>query len=290
MSDLKSIGGDFEDAIDRVRVPAYVIDRHGIIRWLNPAARKLVGDVRGRQLTSVVAPEETRLAKEIFTRNLFGPSTGSDNKAVVIDAHGERVSVEVSASLLHDGGRVIGVFGQVRDVHKHDPSSQSHPSLTPRQAEVLRLLEYGCSTQQIARELHLSIDTVRNHIRHLLARAQRALTPRGRRGRAARASHRELTRRYVLPLPLLDKLQLNATTDLVEQYAVSDAPTRDPTVRLLTVEPAWGTQTAASATRILAGRPCPHRIARAADRVRPRQAQRRDVGPEPARREIVTRS
>jgi PAS domain-containing protein len=35
-----------EDAIDRVRVPAYVIDRHGIIRWLNPAARKLVGDVR----------------------------------------------------------------------------------------------------------------------------------------------------------------------------------------------------------------------------------------------------
>jgi PAS domain-containing protein len=56
MSELEDLGGEIEDAIERVRVPAYVIDRHGIIRWLNPAARKLVGDVRGRQLTSVVGP------------------------------------------------------------------------------------------------------------------------------------------------------------------------------------------------------------------------------------------
>ena len=63
MSELESLGGEVEDAIDRVRVPSYVIDRHGIIRWLNPAARKLVGDVRGRQLPSVVAPEFSRSPK-----------------------------------------------------------------------------------------------------------------------------------------------------------------------------------------------------------------------------------
>src|SRR5436309_10741098 len=89
MSELESLGGEIEDAIERVRVPAYVIDRYGIIRWLNPAARKLVGDVRGRQLTSVVAPDETRRAREIFARNLIGPASGSDNKAVVMDANGE---------------------------------------------------------------------------------------------------------------------------------------------------------------------------------------------------------
>jgi len=33
---------------------------------------------------------------------------------------------------------------------------------------VLRLLEQGRSTEQIARELHLSTETVRNHIRALL--------------------------------------------------------------------------------------------------------------------------
>jgi len=44
----------------------------------------------------------------------------------------------------------------------------AHHALTPRQAEVLRLLEHGRSTDQIAEELHLSRETVRNHIRHLL--------------------------------------------------------------------------------------------------------------------------
>jgi DNA-binding NarL/FixJ family response regulator len=33
---------------------------------------------------------------------------------------------------------------------------------------VLRLLEQGRSTKQIAQELHLSYDTVKNHVRHLL--------------------------------------------------------------------------------------------------------------------------
>jgi PAS domain S-box-containing protein len=168
MSELEAIGGEVEDAIERVRVPAYVIDPHGIIRYLNPAARKLVGDVRGRQLTSVVAPEETRRAREIFARNLVGPRAGSDNKVVVIDAEGERLSVEVSAVPLQSGDRVIGVFGQLLDVEEDDPPPPPHPRLTPRQAEVLRLLEHGRSTVQIADELHLSTETVRNHIRHML--------------------------------------------------------------------------------------------------------------------------
>jgi PAS domain S-box-containing protein len=168
VSELEAIGGEIEDAIERVRVPAYVIDRHGIIRWLNPAARKIVGDVRGRQLTSVVAPEETRRAQEIFIRNIIGPPAGSDNKVVVIGADGRRVAIEVSAVPLRSGGHVVGVFGQVLEVDKDEPPPPPHPRLTPRQTEVLRLLEHGHSTGQIARELQLSIDTVRNHVRGIL--------------------------------------------------------------------------------------------------------------------------
>jgi DNA-binding NarL/FixJ family response regulator len=41
------------------------------------------------------------------------------------------------------------------------------PHLTPRQVEVLGLLEQGRSTKQIAAELHLSAHTVRNHVRRL---------------------------------------------------------------------------------------------------------------------------
>lgn len=167
MSELSDFGVDAGEAITRLRVPAYLIDDHGIVRWLNPAAMKLVGDVRGRQLTSVVAPEEAHRARAIFTRNLLGPPTGSDNKGVILDADGERVSVEVSAVPVRSGGRLIGVFGQVKDVEE-EPPPPPHPHLTPRQSEVLRLLESGRSTEQIAQDLHLSIETVRNHIRAIL--------------------------------------------------------------------------------------------------------------------------
>jgi DNA-binding NarL/FixJ family response regulator len=45
-----------------------------------------------------------------------------------------------------------------------------HPELdlTPRQSEVLALLERGRTTKQIAEELHLSRETVRNHVKALL--------------------------------------------------------------------------------------------------------------------------
>jgi DNA-binding NarL/FixJ family response regulator len=98
----------------------------------------------------------------------MGPPSGSDNSVVVIDVNGERVSVEVSAVPLKRGGHVIGVFGQAKNVDAGEPALPPHPSLTPRQVEVLRLLENGRSTRQIAAALHLSTETVRNHIRHLL--------------------------------------------------------------------------------------------------------------------------
>ena len=165
MSSLEALGGEVEDALGRVRVPAYVIDRDGIIRWLNPAAEKLVGDVRGKQVTSVLAPEERPRGRQIFTRNLMGPPEGSDNRAVFLGADGERIEMEVSGVPLKRGGHVIGVFGLVKDVDEEDVPPPPHPDLTLRQAEILGLLEKGHSTNRIASELHLSTETVRNHIR-----------------------------------------------------------------------------------------------------------------------------
>jgi PAS domain S-box-containing protein len=164
---LKAMSGDVESALERVRVPSYVIDRHGVIRWTNPAAEQIAGDVRGLQFTSVLAPEERRRGREIFTRNLFGPPRGSDNR-VVLEVDGERIEVELSAVPLMSGNHVIGVFGQVKRVHDAAPAPPPHPSLTPRQTEVLHMLEHGLSTAQIADELHLSTETVRNHIRRLM--------------------------------------------------------------------------------------------------------------------------
>jgi two-component system NarL family response regulator len=87
-----------------------------------------------------------------------------EGSVVLLDEDGDRVSVEVSSVCLYSGHRVIGVFGQLSNV-EGEPQAPPHPHLTPRQAEVLRLLEHARSTEQIASELHLSRETVRNHVR-----------------------------------------------------------------------------------------------------------------------------
>jgi PAS domain S-box-containing protein len=166
MSTLTGIGGDVERALEDINIPSYAIDSSGVIRWVNPAALRLVGDVRGRQFTSVIAPEETRRAREAFTRKIVGKDKATDADVVLVDSAGERQAVEICSVPLVEGGRVIGVFGQV--VHQEGPATPPHPHLTARQAEILRMLEHGRSTQQIAEELHLSRETVRNHVRHVL--------------------------------------------------------------------------------------------------------------------------
>jgi len=168
VSGLAAIGGDVTAALESVSVPTYVIDPTGVIRWVNPAARRLVGDVRGQQFTSVVAPEEKRRAREHFARNIAGTEKVNDAEVVLVGADGDRVDVEISSVPLMEGHRIVGVFGQMTDVEEEHAAEPAPPHLTPRQTEVLRLLQRGRSTKQIARELHLSEETVRNHVRHLL--------------------------------------------------------------------------------------------------------------------------
>jgi len=168
MSALELLDCDVEEALESINVPSYVLDDLGIIRWVNSAAIALVGDVRGKQFTSVVAPEETSRARNEFAKKIAGTIKTTDSAEVILlDEDGDRVLVEVNSVQLTRGDTVIGVFGQVKAEEGTELRS-SHEALTPRQAEVLRLLEHGRSTNQIAEELHLSRETVRNHIRHLL--------------------------------------------------------------------------------------------------------------------------
>jgi PAS domain S-box-containing protein len=161
-----TIGGDVEQALENVGVPSYVIDNTGVVRWINAAAERLVGDVRGRQFTSVVAPEDSRRARELFAQKVLGNVQATEAIGDLVTATGARVTVELSAVPLMNGERVVGVFGLMEE--RPDDKPVALPHLTPRQLEMLRLLEQGRSTKQIAAELHLSPETVRNHIRRLL--------------------------------------------------------------------------------------------------------------------------
>jgi PAS domain S-box-containing protein len=167
MSESETLGGDFRGALENIAVPSYVIDKAGVIRWVNPATIELVGDVRGLHFTEVVAPEETRRARELFTRKILGAVSATETEGVLLNANRARVTLEISAVPLRNGDRIVGVFGQLVN-ERQEPPGTPHPDLTPRQAEVLRLLAEGRSTHQIADELHLTTTTVRNHIRNLL--------------------------------------------------------------------------------------------------------------------------
>ena len=161
-----AVGGDIERALEGVGVPSYVLDSSGVVRWINAAAQQLLGDVRGRHFTSVVAAEDGRRARELFSQKVLGSSPATEATGVLVSTVGTRVAVELSAVPLMNGERVVGVFGLIEE-RPEDSATAPPPHLTPRQVEVLRLLEQGRSTKQIAAELHLSTETVRNHIRRL---------------------------------------------------------------------------------------------------------------------------
>lgn len=162
-----AVGGDVERALAGMLVPSYVLDTAGVVRWINPAAERLLGDVRGRHFTSVVGLEDRERARELFARKVLGTAAATETSAVLVSNDGTRLALEVSAVPLMGGERVVGVFGLLAGPLVEE-ASPPPTHLTPRQAEVLSLLEQGHSTKQIAQELHLSTETVRNHVRNLL--------------------------------------------------------------------------------------------------------------------------
>lgn len=167
---LSLISPQLPPALEAISVPAYVIDSGGRIRWLNDAAKELVGDVTGRMFTSVIDPEDIPRAKSRFHNNLHGK--GHRDFAIdLVTADGGEQCVEISSVPLRSRHRAIGMFGLVRPRSESaDRPPKIGGRLTPRQSQILSLLADGASTEQIAAKLHLSRETVRNHIRHISKR------------------------------------------------------------------------------------------------------------------------
>lgn len=154
-------------ALADVNVPAYVLDDEGRVRWLNEAARAIVGDVVGRPLTEIVDLDPAA-ARAIFKRRLAGLDE-RDHSVSLVAPGGERTRVEVSSVPLATGHRVVGMFGLAVPLDRKRARAPETP-LTPRQQEVLELLADGASTTAIAQKLFLSEQTVRNHVREILRR------------------------------------------------------------------------------------------------------------------------
>ena len=85
------------DALHRVSVPSYVLDRDGNPRWASyEAAIDLVGDARGQHFLVLIAPEDLDRARAQFAERV---KTGGarDFKVQLITADGGRATVEIDA-------------------------------------------------------------------------------------------------------------------------------------------------------------------------------------------------
>jgi PAS domain S-box-containing protein len=155
-------------ALAAVQFPVGLVDLERRVRWQNPASIALVGDVRGRPDSSVVAPEDLEVARLQFARKLMG-APHTEHQVTVVRADGMRVCVETSSVPIRADGDVVGVLAMACVVERQEPN-ESAVSLTPRERETLLLLAAGSSTQQMSDVMGITPNTVRNHVKSLCGR------------------------------------------------------------------------------------------------------------------------
>jgi DNA-binding CsgD family transcriptional regulator len=160
-------------AVEELPTPAYFIDRHRRLRWLNIAGRELLGDRIGQLFCRVVAREDVSAARNQLARRILG-EVSKDVFLTFIDREGQRFRAHLVSVPVTVDGEIVGLFGLVCGVPgaRHETGRQPGPGerselLTPRQLEVLRLLAQGLETSEIAARLGVVEHTARNHMRGL---------------------------------------------------------------------------------------------------------------------------
>jgi DNA-binding CsgD family transcriptional regulator len=133
-------------------LPAWITDVDGVVRWMNGAATRLLGNKVGVRL-----------------RRAAAPTTGESRRTRLALPDGTS-EFELASAPLRSGRSVVGVLSIVRGgpARPAPRGKQPKPRLTPRQREVLDLLARGRNTRQIAAELRIAEETARNHVRLLL--------------------------------------------------------------------------------------------------------------------------
>ncbi|MGH2973003.1 MAG: PAS domain-containing protein [Gaiellaceae bacterium] len=159
--------------VDRLSIPASLHDVEGRFLHLNAAGERASGfsnaKMRGRSLTDPVPPEQRASVVAHFRRAVESREP-TDFETVFVDGSGEVRGVRAQHLPLLEGDAVVGVLILAYDVRRPaDPRTlNGRAKLTRRQHEILELVAAGRSTADIATELSLSVETVRNHLRRLL--------------------------------------------------------------------------------------------------------------------------
>jgi DNA-binding CsgD family transcriptional regulator len=167
---LEKLEGPLLRALATIPAAIWIADRFGLVVWMNVAATALLGERTGSHFTRLVASDGAADARETFARNVHG-RLNSSTQRLKLNAKPGPVAADVASVQIRNENGVVGVITLVRSEEPADDGVRTgpEPRLTPRQHQVLRLLAEGYSTTEMATALQISDQTVRNHVRFLLA-------------------------------------------------------------------------------------------------------------------------
>jgi PAS domain S-box-containing protein len=157
--------------VDSLVVPASVHDMQGRFVHINAAAERASGksnaELLGRHFTELVPPD-ARDKLETQFRRAAERGEPTDFETLFVDAGGHLRGTRAQHLPLRDGDTIVGVLILAFEVRRlpSELARLANVHLTPRQAEVLGLIASGLSTDEVARELTLSRETVRSHLRN----------------------------------------------------------------------------------------------------------------------------
>jgi PAS domain S-box-containing protein len=156
--------------VDSLVVPASVHDLTGRFVHTNAAAERASGysnvELLGRHFTDLLPLEARKTVVAQFRRAVeLGEPT--DFETSFVDGGGHLRGTRAQHLPLRSGDAIVGVLILAFDVRRPSEPSRLKPDprLTSRQREILDLIASGLSTAEVARELTLSPETVRNHVR-----------------------------------------------------------------------------------------------------------------------------
>jgi PAS domain S-box-containing protein len=160
---------------ERTSNPIVLLDDRRRVVELNDAARSLFGVVEKRALIdksiedSILPAERADAAREWQTFLQSGEYTGT---RALVRADGTEVQVDFAARLAVIGGRRLAIYVVAGDDPAYEPAAElaNRLPLTTREREVVTLIALGHDTAEIAKELHISPETVRTHVRNAMAR------------------------------------------------------------------------------------------------------------------------
>lgn len=158
--------------LEHLAVPASLHDVDGRFVYVNPAAERASGRSNaywlGRRFTDPLPPAARRIVEAHFARAV-SEGKPAEFETAFIDASGQQRRTRAQHLPIRDGNEIVGVLILAFDARPAAGSPLPFPPrLTRRQREILGLMASGLTTAEIARELTISGETVRNHVRAVM--------------------------------------------------------------------------------------------------------------------------